>query len=215
MLEKREELKNSLYQSAGRWLTENQTIDGVPEQYARLIDPSQSLAWNIENCFEKDKKNKSKIAGTDDRIATLKKEIERLESVNIVQAPKPQSQSLLKVAEVKGRTYDVQGHKLYLGKSGKDNLKILRQAKPWFHWFHIKDYPGTHGILECQKKEKLSLPLLKEAAQVVLKQSVPKGASGAFDVLVTECRYVRPVKGAKAGQVTHSNSQVLRVKYEP
>ena len=92
------------------------------------------------------------------------------------------------------------------------NLKLLRKAKAWYLWLHIKDFPGAHGIIEKNKTEKVDQATLAHAAREVVKQSVSGHQDEDFDVIYAECRYVRPIKGGKSGQVTFTHEKVLRVK---
>jgi len=173
--------------------------------------------------FLRIKSLKSKIGGAEDRITSLEEELEgfteeayRKRNQKISQKTKGAlPKSLLAQAEVKGRTKDLgKGYRLYMGRSGKENLSLLRKAKPWFLWMHIRDFPGTHGILErAQKSGDIPGAILEEAARWVGSQSLKKGlAGGKYDVIYTECRYVRPIKGAKAGQVTLSREKVIRIE---
>ncbi len=205
-------LKQDFWGKAGAWINSKQSFENLPQEYIQYIDQQQSLSWNINNCYSRSKKDKDKILGTLERIETLKSEIESIKSGK-VQIKKSKEISLLKKAELKGKTYEVGGKRLFIGRSGGDNLKLLRRAKPWYIWIHIKDYPGAHGILEIEKKsEQVKSVVIEEAARRVVENSLPKGASGKFDCLYAECRYVRPIKGAKSGQVTYSHEKVIVIK---
>jgi hypothetical protein len=212
MEEKLEEVSENLWEKAGEWIKKQQSIAQVPEEFDAFIDSSKSLSWNIEHIFTQAKKNKGKLEGTKERIEILKKEISELEQGRGAKK-KDGTPSLLKKAELKGKTYEIDGYRLFIGRSGPDNLKLLRKAKPWYLWLHIKDYPGAHGILERDKKSGEPKPqIVVEAAQKVIAQSLPKGAQGKFECLYAECRYVRPIKGAKSGQVTYSHEKVVGVR---
>ena len=213
---KLEELQDDEWQKLGEWLNENQSLENAPKNWAELIDDKLDFVKNLERAFAKAKKNKAKVMGTIERIDELKKEICGLESGEIKSGGKKKAPGLLEVAGSKGRTYDLGEAKLYLGKSGTENLKLLRRAKPWYIWLHIKDYPGAHGVIEpIKKKKELSGKCLQEAGLKVVAHSLPKGSQGVFEVIYAECRYVRPIKGAKSGQVTYSHEKVLRLRIEP
>ena len=95
----------------------------------------------------------------------------------------------------RGKTVVLPEGRVFVGKSGAENLKLLRRAKAWFLWIHIKDYPGAYGIIERNKNKKVSAESMKIAALAVVRQSLPKGQKGKFDVIYAECRYVRPSRG--------------------
>ena len=205
-------LKESPWSELGEWLKAQKDLSDVPQDWGTLVDQTKTLSWNIENSFSQMKKVKIKILGTEDRMSLLKIEIEKMEKGDW-ERPSPSSQSLMHISDAKGRTRKLSdGSSFYVGKSGKDNLALLRRAKPWFLWLHIRDYPGAHGILERQKKAgEPSLKILQEAAVEVLKQTLKGPPEGAYEVLIAECRYVRPIKGGKPGQVTHSHEKVLKI----
>jgi len=212
MQEKIDLQKQDLWLKMGHFLKEQKDLEGLPNEYRDFVDFEKSVIWNMENCFQQAKKNQGKVKGTLNRIEELKKEIVILESGNeLIQSQR--AKSLLQQSEAKGRTVDLGNMRLFVGRSGQENLKILRKAKAWYLWLHIRDYPGAFGIIERSKGgEDMSLKMLQEAARAVIQQSLPKSAQGVFDVLYTECRYVRPIKGAKAGQVTYSHERVITVK---
>ncbi len=215
MQAKLSELDDDRWRRCGEWLKTQQSLEDPPSEFVDLLDSQQSLSWNVENCFQHSKKNTLKRAGTEQRVSDLKKEIEDLESSPKRSVPKkPQAANLLAQADLKGKTHQLAEGKVYVGKSGADNLKLLRKAKPWYLWLHIKDYPGAYGILERNKSAKVSNKSLQEAGRAVVRQSLPQSASGLFEVLYTECRYVRPIKGAKSGQVTYSHEKVITVRIE-
>jgi predicted ribosome quality control (RQC) complex YloA/Tae2 family protein len=103
-----------------------------------------------------------------------------------------------------------------VGRSAKDNLSLLRAAKPWDIWLHVKDVPGCYGLLRRNKNQEIPEALLQEAARKVVdfslkaKRTLREGER--FEVLVAECRYVRPIKGDHIGRVRYSNERVLSCK---
>ena len=212
MKEKLSSIEDSQWLHLGNWLKTEQTLDGVPHEWKELVEEDLSLSWNIENSFKQHKKKLAKAEGTKERVSELEKEIEKLKSGKVEKVKKTQ-ESLMVRSEAKGRTFNLGEFKIYVGKSAKDNLSLLRRAKPWFLWLHIRDYPGAYGIIERQKKEgDLPLDVLQKAAHFVVKQSVGDKAEGKFQVIIAECRYVKPIKGAKSGQVTYSHEKVISTK---
>ena len=212
MQKKLDELLLDPWRQLAEHLSHTQSMDDVPSDLNQYLDSQLDLIGNIENGFNQSKKNKAKIAGTKERIEELKKELIQLEKGE--RSQKKTSESLLKVAEIKGRTYDLDGFKLYIGKSSKDNLSLLRKAKAWYLWLHIKDYPGAYGIIERNKNAKIPSKTIEQAALMVIKNSLPSDANGRYEALYAECRYVRPIKGAKSGQVTYSHEKVLGIRVE-
>lgn len=163
--------------------------------------------------FQKSKDLKSKLERAEVRLLELRKELESGPSAPTGNKKPPK----LKTG-VRGRTKTLTtGHSLFVGKNAADNLKILRAASAWDYWLHLKDYPGAHGIIRRNKKEKLSQSVMREAAQALVLEHLKKKtidlAGQKFDVLLTEVRYVRPIKGDKLGRVNYSNEMTLSVGF--
>jgi len=214
MERKLEEGRASHWARAGEWAKAHPQLENLPEDFADVIDVKESSAWNIENCFAQMKKLEAKKQGTLQRIETLKQEILKLESGTSLDKKGSAGKSLMQVADAKGQTFPLaNGWRLFVGKSAKDNLSLLRRAKAWYIWMHIRDFPGAYGIIERPRKATdPDISILEAAAVQVAKRSVKGDKSGAFEVLFAECRYVRPIPKAKTGQVTYSHEKVIRVR---
>lgn len=213
MREKLEEQTKDFWSELGEWLKTSGRQNEIPEKWKRFYDSRKSLSWNIEYCFQEAKKNQAKILGTQQRIRRLETEIATMQRGGKAGKEPTKGFSLLAQADLRGKTIDLPAGRLFIGKSGTDNLKLLRKAKPWYLWLHIRDYPGAYGILEKQRSLKeLDRESLEKAAIAVIKQSLPKSKTGKFDLIYAECRYVRPIKGANSGQVTYSHEKVLTVR---
>lgn len=107
------------------------------------------------------------------------------------------------------------GATVFVGKSAKDNLQLLRKARAWDFWLHIQDIPSAHAILFRNKGQKIPESELIKAAQFLVETSKASHADSLLDVkaevLLAEKRYVQPIKGDKHGRVTHRNAKTLVV----
>ena len=206
-----EEKKSLQWQEAGDWLLAHQTIE-VPEEWQSYVDEKLSLTKNIQLCFNKAKEVKEKVKRTELRLGELRDQLEK------GQGPLYQREvggkSLLEMAQVKGRRQSLaEGVDAFIGKSARENLALLRKAKPWDLWLHLRDFPGCYAIVRRPKGREVSEENLQKVSQWVVRQS--KGAKHvvdqgeAFDVIVTECRFVRPIKGDKVGRVTYRNERTF------
>ena len=219
----REELKRKQelpWRVIGDWLKTHQSIE-VPQEWKLFVDRRRKLAWNIEQCFTKARESDGKILGTQKREGILLSEIGKLQerllqpeakSSQSAEVKKPQP-SLAKI-EARGRTLHLSdGTMAVMGKSAVDNLKILRKARAWDLWFHMRDYPSSHAVLFRNKGAKTTdAQLLEVVGWFVRNHLGVKAATHAgekFDVAITECRFVRPVKGDKIGRVTYHDERVL------
>lgn len=211
----------------GEWLKVNRTLE-VPEKWERWVDPQKSLAWNIEQCFQKAKENVRKAEGTCERIRQVEAELAALREGGIEGFAKAREgartqkqalrENLLARAEARGRRLKISDDlEAYIGKSASDNLALLRRAQPFDYWLHLRDQPGSHAILRRTRCRIVSDDEFRQAGTWVVEQSLGKRAhelkGERFDLLIVECRFVRPIKGDKLGRVNYSNDRVLSLKF--
>lgn len=202
----------------GKSLKENWSFEGLTHEQLQVLDLQQSVQGNMEKAFQKAKQLEQKRQGTLARVEILKKEISQLEKAHF--SPKQEKQKisqrdLMKASESKGRKWELaSGAVAYIGKTALDNLSLLRAAKAWDYWLHLRDYPGAHAIIRRQKDQKVTDEDISKVATWVAKESITSKESLSqvrLSVVLVECRYVRPIKGDKAGKVTYTHPRVLEV----
>lgn len=189
------------------------------EQWHPFLDFKQNIFANIETIFEKAKQAANKVAGTQARRLIVMDEITKLEKVTFESSQRlgvgrPKIDDLMKNIEAKGRKLNLgSGAIVYCGKSGADNLALLRKAKAWDYWLHLKDYPGAHAIVHRSRDQEIPFDEIQKAALWVLKESLSSKTlmpGEKYAVVLVECRFVRPIKGDKLGRVTyHSEKQFM------
>ncbi len=209
----------------GEWLKEHGTLEDIPLEFKDLANLEENLSWNIENAFHRAKENERKSEGTRTRIAQVTKELQDLERLGPVKFDLPQkgvtarqTQSLLAKAAAKGRRHQIGPDlEVFIGKSAADNLAILRKAQPFDLWLHLRDFPGAHAIMRRTRGRNITDAELQDAGQWVIEQSLGQRAQSMrgerFDLLIVECRFVRPIKGDKLGRVNYSNDRVMTLRY--
>lgn len=200
----------------GEWLKTNQTLE-VPAEYRQWIEPDQGLAWNIEESFRKAKENVRKADGTRKRLAEVHAELAELEKKGVLAPQETKAPSLLKRSEARGRRFEVAADlEAYIGKSAADNLALLRRAQPFDYWLHLRERPGAHAILRRARGRAVSDAEFLQVGRWVAEQSLKKRAldlqGERFDLLIVECRYVRPIKGDKLGRVHYTHDRVLTIR---
>lgn len=212
---------SGLHRALGDWLKTGPDLSDIPDQWREFVDTEKSLSWNIEQAFHRAKENERKAQGTRDRIALVTKELNELKksgprNFDPDDREKKANASLLNRADAKGRRHSLGDLELYIGKSAADNMALLRRAQPFDLWLHLRDYPGSHVILRRSRGRVVTDVELREASVWAIEQSLGKRArelaGQRFDVLIVECRYVRPIKGDKLGRVNYSNDRVLTVR---
>lgn len=210
------------WRAIGHWLKERQTTN-VPSEWEPFVDKRRKLAWNIEQCFNKAREVEEKSYGTEKRIAELEAEIARLKERLIQPAQKipvdpPKPKLPVSGAGAHGRTLRISEELVLMaGKSATDNLKLLRQARAWDLWFHLRDYPSSHAILFRNKNAKVGDAVLQTVADWFIRNhfgaKAEQHAGEKFDLIVAECRHVRPIKGDKIGRVTYRDERILTFKF--
>nr|WP_295901309.1 DUF814 domain-containing protein [uncultured Bdellovibrio sp.] len=205
--------KHDLWYEAGQFLKTHGTLQ-VPEHLRSCINFQESLSWNIENSFSKAKQLVGKKEGARERLIELQEEIARLEKSRYQEKPtKTALVDLMQKAEARGRKLHLDSGALaYCGKSAADNLALLRQAKAWDYWLHLRDYPGAHAIIHRQRDQLISPAEIQEVAEWVAKESLSSKSlmvGQKVAVVIVECRFVRPIKGDKLGRVTYHSEKTL------
>lgn len=197
----------------------------ISQELAQLLDLRLSKAENMERAFKKAKDSQRKREGTLERIAKLKQEIETLSQPGAeLQHEKKQglkssgTKSLIK-ADARGRKLQLaEGLEAICGRSGKDNLAILRQARAWDLWLHLKDYPGAHAIIFREKNKVVPTSEIERTCEWLIRESpAAKGFAWGvkYDVVVAETRFVRPIKGDSLGRVTYQNPTIYTFASKP
>lgn len=190
---------------AARW---SRRGEGIKAGDGELIDPAKSLAWNIETAFQKAKQAAGKREGTERRRDILRDEIATLSVARYpgTTAPREGGRSdLMAQAGAKGRKLALSdGMTAWMGKSATDNLAILRKARGWDLWLHLRDYPSAHAVVQRNRQQVLTGEDRQRVARWLADESAPPGW-GKLEVVMAECRFVRPIKGDKPGRVTYQN----------
>jgi predicted ribosome quality control (RQC) complex YloA/Tae2 family protein len=103
------------------------------------------------------------------------------------------------------------GFIIYIGKNNLQNDYLtLHMADKRDIWFHTKDYPGSHVVVESKG---LSVPdtTLNEAATIAAKNS-KAGTGGTVAVDYTEIKNVKKQPGAKPGMVIYTTYKTAFIR---
>ncbi|MES2801815.1 MAG: NFACT RNA binding domain-containing protein [Bdellovibrionota bacterium] len=197
----------------------------LPLEWSPYVDFKQKASFSIEKAFEKSKQVAHKILGADERKKQIALEIELAMDVSEKRfqqhlselAVKQAKQGLRKATEGSFRKLNIEGESpvsVLMGKNAGENLKLLRQAKAWDLWIHLKDYPSAYAILQKPKDKNVSDQVLIQASQWLVKESIKnkKHMDGAkLFVVIVECRHVKPIKGDKIGRVTYHHPREMLI----
>ncbi len=112
-----------------------------------------------------------------------------------------------------GRAYTHSGFRILVGRSAADNENVtFKIAGPHDLWLHARDYPGSHVVILAEKKN-VPEEVVRYAAGLAARSSGAKGDSSA-EVMVTQRKWVRKIKGGKPGQVRVERFRSVRVRLD-
>lgn len=98
-----------------------------------------------------------------------------------------------------------QGFKIFVGRNNIQNdLLTLKTAKNYDMWFHVKDCPGSHVIVEAIKDKPFTDELIRQAAMLACVNSKAHLSSNVA-VDYTIVKNVHKPNGAKPGMVIYDN----------
>ena len=180
----------------------------ITEGYIKNYDRDLDLTSNANRYFKIYKKAKSAIAHGEEEITKafeeidyythLKIQIENGSDEDIAQIESliiPQTKNTKKIKDKQINPYsiNVNGVKIYFGKSDLQNDKLtFALSKPTYHFFHVKDYSGAHVVIFSDNPSN-DLKLIASEICLILS----KKEDG--DVYSTQIKNVR--KGHRLGQV--------------
>ena len=98
-----------------------------------------------------------------------------------------------------------EGFVIYVGRNNVQNdLLTLKTAKNYDLWFHTKDTPGSHVIVEAVKDKPFTDKVIRQAAMLATQNS-KAGASSNVAVDYTIVKNVHKPNGAKPGMVIYDH----------
>ncbi len=128
-------------------------------------------------------------------------------------APKRQGRPDIPSKFVPWRYRSTEGWDVLIGRSSEANDYLtLHMARPEDYWFHAHGCPGSHVVLRRGKgANEPSKATLEEVASWAAFHSKARTA-GKVPVIVTQKKYVRKPRGAKAGTVVVEREKMLMVR---
>ncbi len=229
-LPKKEELEfesNSLYEKANLILSNLHNIkpyqknlkvfnyEGIEVEIDLEEKPSASKYSN--DLFKKAKRAKQKASNIslekdnlDEKFEFLLRLIsninnaETIEECEFLSPKKEKNQTKTKKAQAYESFY-FEGFKIMLGTSERENIYLLENSKASDFWFHLKDRPSCHVIVQNSKKE-LPKSVIEQAAVLCAKFSVDFG--GNYEVDYTQRRNVKIQSGANVLYNPHTTISV-------
>jgi len=97
---------------------------------------------------------------------------------------------------------------IYIGKNSTQNAFLTHEvAKKEDYWFHVKNAPGAHIVVSC---EKLNEEIIRTSAMLAAHFSSMKYSS-SIPVDYTQIKYVKKISGKPGYQVSYSKEQTIYI----
>ena len=114
-------------------------------------------------------------------------------------------------------THDIEGYEVLVGQSAKDNDRLtFKVARPQDVWLHVGGgTPGSHVIIRQPEGGEVPRAVVKKAAELAVRHSKAKNASGKVDVHVCRACDVTKRRGAKPGSVHLRRYDSVKVYASP
>ena len=193
-----------------------------------LIELKQDLTpfENSELYFKNFKRFKHGLHLIDTEINSINTSMDSIKSdlKNLSQCTSFDELSELLPAQVKalknrvknqiGLIFHSSGFELLVGRNSKENDQLLRRmVKGKDIWLHVRDNPGGYVFIKSHKGKSVPLDILLDGANLALLYSKKK-IKDKSDILYTEVKNLRRVKGGKEGLVLAQNEKNIFIKYD-
>lgn len=217
-LPKKEELElesNSLYEKANLILSNLHNLKPYQKSFKVYNYEGNEIEIDLEgkasaskysnDLFKKAKRAKQKASNISlekdnltEKLEFLLRLIQNIKNANSLEDceflyPKKEKNQTKTKKSQQCESFFFEGFKIMLGTSERENIYLLENSKASDFWFHLKDRPSCHVIVQNTKKE-LPDSVVNKAATLCAKFSVDY--SGVYEVDFTQRRNVKIQSGA-------------------
>jgi predicted ribosome quality control (RQC) complex YloA/Tae2 family protein len=110
------------------------------------------------------------------------------------------------------RTETAQGYVLIYGRSGLENVAVLKAARPDDIWLHVQGAPGGHVVIRTNNRpEGVPDSVLREAAKLAARQS-RRRREATVAVDYTPVKHLSRTRGAPPGHVIYREFRTIIVR---
>ncbi|MGY0837470.1 NFACT RNA binding domain-containing protein [Aerococcus urinaeequi] len=195
------------------------------------LDPALSPSQNAQKYYHKYNKLRNAINHIEKQKQVAEAEIQYLESIQTqlnfaepneladireelidqgyLKKQKQDKKKRSNNASAKPREFQTQeGNRILVGRNNKQNDQLtMRQANKNHYWFHTKDIPGSHVILESSNPSEAEIT---QAAQLAAAYSKYR-QSNNVPVDYTQVKHVKKPNGSKPGFVNYFEQKTIFV----
>ena len=195
------------------------------------LDPALTPSQNAQKYYHKYNKLRNAINHIEKQKVVAEAEIQYLESIQTqlnfaepneladirdelidqgyLKKQKQDKKKRSNNGSAKPREYKtVEGNRILVGRNNKQNDQLtMRQANKNHFWFHTKDIPGSHVILETNDPSEAEITQAAELAAAYSKYS----QSNNVPVDYTQVKHVKKPNGSKPGFVNYFEQKTIFV----
>ena len=200
------------------------TVEGFDGQPVTLsLNPALSVAAQATALYAKAKKLRRRLEEIPVRRRALETELRRLRDLQGLLTRQPdlagyvEDEAQTLTASSPGRATTVPrsrvltmgGFSVEIGRSARENDRLVRSARACDLWLHARGVPGAHVVIHTDGRP-VPREVLQRAAELAAWHSRARGER-KVPISYTEARYVRRPRGAAPGMVTLQQEQVIVV----
>ena len=172
---------------------------------AKEVLGEQIAHWEAELSYLEGVNDFLSRAETEAELVEIRDELHRCGYGSRMKNYKPQKQTKMKLMEYRTST----GKRVLVGKNNLQNDYLtLKLASKEDIWFHVKDFPGSHVVLQTNGEDPEDIDYT-ESASIAAYYSRAKGDNIAVDY--TRIKNVRKPQGSKPGFVTYKTNYTAYV----
>ena len=195
------------------------------------LDPALTPSQNAQKYYHKYNKLRNAINHIEKQKVVAEAEIQYLESIQTqlnfaepneladirdelidqgyLKKQKQDKKKRSNNASAKPREYKTaEGNRILVGRNNKQNDQLtLRQANKNHYWFHTKDIPGSHVILETNDPSEAEITQAAELAAAYSKYSQYNNVPVDY----TQVKHVKKPNGSKPGFVNYFEQKTIFV----
>jgi len=169
------------------------------------LDTRYQASTYSNDLFKKAKRTKQKAnnikiekSNLEEKVEFLKRLINNINSCKNIDEiefllPKKQRNQTKTKKSQNYESFFYEGYKIMLGTNERENIHLLQNSKASDFWFHLKDAPSSHVIVQNSKKT-IPQNVIEKAAKICAQFSTD--FSGTYSVDYTQRRNVKIQHGA-------------------
>ncbi|RMG93589.1 MAG: DUF814 domain-containing protein [Candidatus Dadabacteria bacterium] len=174
------------------------------------LDPALSPPANLERLYRTAAKAERAREILTRRLEEARGELARLGDG--AETPEPGRPARAEPGRPYARYRSSDGWEIWVGRNGRENDRLVREARPWDLWLHARDAAGAHVLVRLPGRDaRCPERTLLEAAGLAALRSRRSGEA-AVEVMVVEAGRLRKPKGAAPGQVLVHGERTVRVR---